>query len=104
MEIKQVKDLIPYRVSLKELWEEERFQPVKALLYSTYEESVLEFRALKIGDDPKIVGRIVTLQERMNFSGLMYDLPNTLKQLEDQNYRISEKVKAMGAAQEGGTI
>lgn len=104
MEIKSIADLAQYKVSLRELWDKEEFQPVKMYLKCLYDKAIADVRTLEIQESFSAAIKVASLKTQMNLTGMLFDLPNVIQQVEDQNDRISKKVTEMKAATEGGGI
>lgn len=105
MEIRQVGDLIPYRSSLKDLWDKEEFQPVLKLLSSMKEESVLGVRALNLTEDAETVKtKVAVLKTQLNFANMMLELPAVIKETEEQIERNKVQKHRIANAQEKGDI
>ena len=104
MEIKTVGELIPYRASLKELWGKEEFQPVLALLNSLKQEAIDGVRALEIKEGFATGVRISSLKTQLNLANLFVNLPDVIKDVEDNQERIGQKIAQMKKAQEGAEV
>ena len=86
MEINKLEDLVPYRDSLKELWAEERFQPVVAFLCSLRKEQIdilLTTSAFANNEPIKTNVLMAIASARANILNTIVGLPDAIKQVED---------------------
>ena len=105
MPIKQVKDLIPYHKSLKELWDREEFQPVKELLTAWKNEAITNVLNLQAdGDEKHTIAQLAKYQSQATLAYQLLVLPDVIKQVENSaDLRGEAKAKFVNA-QEGGAI
>ena len=105
MEIKQVKDLVPYRASLRELWAREEFQPVLAWLSSLRQEAFENIGAIDFKEPAESVKTkaAIEVQRLKDFSTMLY-LPTQLEAIVQQEERIKDKMQKYQASQEGAII
>lgn len=102
--ILKLEDLIPYRNSLKELWEEEAFQPVLRFLSSLYKDSVNEIIYPNMTGD--VAGMIAIAEKRAvaRLCNTLYNLPDVIQNLEGEFERqTAQKLRFVKAQEKGGT-
>ena len=105
MEINKVGDLIPYRLSLKELWVKEEFQPVLGLLNSLKEEAILEFRMLELSENAEEVKtHVAILKTQLNIAGMFLQLPTVIKEAEEQIAQKEKHSMRLRQSQEGSNL
>ena len=105
MEIKTVGELIPYKASLQELWGQEEFQPVLALLRGMKEEAVMNVRTIQDFDTPDgIKTHALKAKFMLNLTSMLIELPSYIQKAQDDINASQNKAAAMKSATEGGSI
>lgn len=84
-----------------ELWEREEFQPVRSLLSSLKDESIMQLRNLnltKSAEEVKTTTAIIKIQ--LNLSSMLLELPRVIKEAAEELSRQKEKTDQMRQAGE----
>lgn len=88
------------------MWDKEEFQPVLALFNSLKEEAIMDIRRADItGDSAENIKALAgAIKIKINMTSMLIELPERIKEIEEQQGREKTKLSAMKAAQEGGTV
>ena len=105
MEINKIEDLIPYRVSLQELWLKEEFQPVVEMLKNLQREAFnwARFDTTKLSAE-EVKALSVRISTQLRVTEVFLELPQRLRALDEQQKYQEASVLKMRQSQEGGEI
>ena len=107
LEINKLEDLIPYKDSLKELWQEERFQPVLAFLSSLGKEqydTLLSVPSYINTESTKTLLTMAVASARANILNVLVILPEAIRRVEKQLEEQKALKERMARATEQGGI
>ena len=106
MEIKEIKDLLPYQESLRALWEVEEFQPLLSFLSNLRKQKEDEFWMTNFTQqEPEQVKAVVMARiSELRVLRVISTLPDHLDTVREQLQARAEAIEKMKAAGESNTI